>query len=527
MKTNTFCSLLIGICLILGSWSKGVAQQCLTISGPSNRYIDLGVPYTDTITVQEGSCINGDFLDYYSYGIFYAIPLSNDQSGSTGCCQYIISGTPTQTGTFLVSVSGDEELIVNCPCPQNGDIWTNSFGFYLYSITVAVNNPILSATNISLPSACGQADGSIALATSGGHPPFSYSWNTGQNTASISNLNTGFYTVIVSDIYDLKDTLDFVLSNPTGPTLSSTSQTATCGFSNANGSAQVIVNSGTAPYSYSWENGINGDMASGLLAGTYNGLVWDSLGCATSFSIAVPTTPLVTASSAIIPILCANNLNSGSIDLMVNTGTAPFTYAWSNGDITQDLTGLSSGTYTVNITDSIGCMLIKTNVVSSNTLIVNISAGQNGSATATASGGLAPYSYSWDNGMVGATVTGLTHGTHTCEITDANGCTSIDSIIISSFGTAIQENCTLVQNIQVYPNPHHASFNIRTNFLYPQILHYTLFNSIGQQVWTKDEKTLAGENHFSISTEPLPQGIYTLEVRSEKGEKAYLKVISE
>ena len=50
---------------------------------------------------------------------------------------------------------------------------------------------------------------------------------------------------------------------------------------------------------------------------------------------------------------------------------------------------------------------------------------------------------------------------------------------------------------------------------------------MGQQVWTKDEKTLTGENHFSISTETLPQGIYTLQVRSEKGEKAYLKVVSQ
>lgn len=135
-------------------------------------------------------------------------------------------------------------------------------------------------------------------------------------------------------------------------------------------------------------------------------------------------------SSTNIP--CYGQTN-GSIDLEVTGGIPPFTYQWSNGATTEDISNLAPGSYRCTITGQFGYQAITNNVnISQPTSSLSGSTsgiaaenceGGNGRATITGAGGTAPYTYLWSNGSTGSNLQYATSGDYTCTITDAHGCT--------------------------------------------------------------------------------------------------------
>jgi gliding motility-associated-like protein len=141
----------------------------------------------------------------------------------------------------------------------------------------------------------------------------------------------------------------------------------------------------------------------------------------------------------------------------VSGGTTPYVYLWSTGAITQDISGIPAGTYTVTITDGNGCNAIISEVVGQplNALIAPITAQQipcngtaTGSLTANAQGGTPPYAFVWSNGATTGTISGLTVGTYTVSVTDSKGCPYTETATItepaspvSISGTTTQANC--------------------------------------------------------------------------------------
>nr|MBK9652685.1 T9SS type A sorting domain-containing protein [Bacteroidota bacterium] len=113
-------------------------------------------------------------------------------------------------------------------------------------------------------------------------------------------------------------------------------------------------------------------------------------------------------------------------------GNGLYTYLWSNGETTSSVNGLFAGTYTVTVTSGGGCTASAQVTITQNaTLLVSTAAtpvsvlnGNNGTATATPSGGVAPYTYVWNTTPVqtGQIATGLTAGSYTVVVTDAAGC---------------------------------------------------------------------------------------------------------
>jgi hypothetical protein len=208
-------------------------------------------------------------------------------------------------------------------------------------------------------------------------------------------------------------------------------------------------------------------------------------------------------------LLC-NNDNSGSINLTVTGGTPTYLYAWSNLATTEDLTGLAAGNYTVLVTDANGCttnafMLITqpSVLVVSNTSTPEIT-GNDGTIDLTVAGGTAGYTYVWSNGPSSQDQTGLTAGTYTVIVTDANGCLAYDTVLVSS-NIGVEDLFEV--NIMVYPNP-------TTNVLTIEIdrpMELTLLNAIGQSVLKIN--LMAGKN--TIVLENILNGIYFLNFENE------------
>ena len=277
----------------------------------------------------------------------------------------------------------------------------------------------------------GAADGSATVVYSGGIPPYQVSWSPGgQTTPSISNLGPGTYTATITDSNGCVKTSSVTLTQPTALTSSNTQVNVSC-FGGSNGSIDLTVGGGTPGYTYSWSNGATTQDISGLAAGVYSVTISDLNGCSKTHSVTItqPAAPL-TLTSTQVNVLCFGNA-TGSINLSVSGGTSPYSYLWSNGTVTQDISSLVAGSYSVTVTDFKGCTSLlnatisqPTAPLSSSMIETNIACFGDASGTVnlTLSGGTFPYNYSWSNSAISEDLTGLFPGQYIVTITDNNGC---------------------------------------------------------------------------------------------------------
>jgi hypothetical protein len=246
-------------------------------------------------------------------------------------------------GTYTVQVTDANS------CVQNGS-FTILQPPILNGNFSAISN--FNGTNIS----CFNGNnGSATITGTGGVGPYSYLWNNGTTLPIASNLVAGNYTVTTTDA-NLCSTIDTIsLTQPSEIQLSETHQNISC-FGGSDGSIILTVTGGTFPYTFNWSNTATTQNLLSITAGTYTVIVTDANGCTKNLSVTL-TQPLAPLSSSDIhtDILC-KGFSTGAIDLTVIGGTAPYTYLWSNGQTTQDIDTLLSGTYSVNITDAKSCV---------------------------------------------------------------------------------------------------------------------------------------------------------------------------
>ncbi|MFZ4543392.1 MAG: choice-of-anchor V domain-containing protein [Saprospiraceae bacterium] len=210
-----------------------------------------------------------------------------------------------------------------------------------------------------------------------------------------------------------------------------------------NGTATVNASGGSGcSYTYSWSNGQNSQVATGLSAGVYTVTATCGASSATtSVTITEPASALnVTTTGS--TLICQGNTN-GTASVSASGGGTSYAYLWSNNQTTASISNLSAGTYNVTVTDNNGCTSIKSALVANPTNSVTASASATiatciteGTATATASNGTAPYTYLWSNGQSDATAINLAPNTYQVTVTDNNGCKASTSTTVSSNKTA-------------------------------------------------------------------------------------------
>jgi hypothetical protein len=124
-------------------------------------------------------------------------------------------------------------------------------------------------------------------------------------------------------------------------------------FGGSDGAIDVTVSGGTPPYNYSWDNAIGVvEDPENIGAGVYVLSVTDDGGCSNGTTVTINQSSAIEGSASVTG---AAGGNSGAIDFTVSGGTPPYSYSWSTGFSTEDLTGLEMGTYTVTVTDAAGC----------------------------------------------------------------------------------------------------------------------------------------------------------------------------
>lgn len=317
-----------------------------------------------------------------------------------------------------------------------GVLITDTNSCLYFDFVVLFTNPRLEVDIATVTNAdCnGNATGAITLNVVGGGGTYTYTWSnpiaTGQNP---TNLPAGPYSVTVTDQNGCADSTTTTITQPNAllATITNTVDASCYGYSN--GSISVDVTGGTQPYVYLWSNGSTTEDLINLPANFYQLSVTDAKNCqvlSANTPILEPA-PLATILNGANPG-CPGAAN-GSINLLVNGGTPPYTFNWSNGALTQNLSNVGSGTYTVVVTDTKGCAKSDTITLANSSALAAIDSihhlecnGEaNGSITLTVSGGNAPYTYTWSP-AVGTTnsLTGLSGGVYDLTLTDAQGCSA-------------------------------------------------------------------------------------------------------
>ncbi len=384
-----------------------------------------------------------------------------DTSNNLDCAnpQVLIEPNISSGNTFSCQWFDNQGNAISTDC----SLMVNQAGVYTIEVTDVITGcvstaSVMVAADIALPNALASTIGTgildcnttcvtlVVLGSSEGDN-ITYSW-VGPSGFATSEINPcvtepGTYTLIVTDtatgcinqatvgiVQDIEE--PFVEINPVA--------NITC-----NNQLLTIQSNTSAGVSYNWTT-TDGNIVSGSLtssptintSGTYTLTVTGANGCSNSASI------LVTEADSNIQ-LTANSTNvdcngsaTGSASVTTAGGVAPYMYNWSNGETTETISGLSAGTYIVDVMDINGCLETAEIIITEpNALIVQIATtdetttgASDGTASASVNGGTAPYTYLWSNGETSSSIDNLSLGVYELTVTDSNGCVSIEQTTI-------------------------------------------------------------------------------------------------
>ncbi|MEZ4777586.1 MAG: PKD domain-containing protein [Bacteroidia bacterium] len=386
---------------------------------------------------------------------------------------------------------------------------------------VALSLPTLTAQVVVCE---GDSTGYATASVAGGLAPYTYSWSNGVVADTIFNVPAGMYGLTVTDALGCTVSDSVPVSEIAGMNAAFSDSDALCA-GDASGMASVSISGGTAPYAYSWSNGATTDSIMGLAAGMYSVQVSDVFGCLLSDSLEIGQPDSLSVSlDNLVNVDCPSDA-SGEIQITVAGGTAPYFFSWSNGDTTEDVTGLMTGDYTGIITDANGCQLTSPTltVIALDTLpIAEFSVASVSGANVTfVNSSVGADSVSWDFGDTNTSTdlnpvhTYSVNGIYTVTLTAYNGCGNTvysDSVMVTTVGI---KDDLLGQRIQVYPNPNSGSFDVRFEEVSLSDVSLSIFGMDGKQIYSRTIDQISGVFVQEVSlTNNIAKGVYLLEIRS-------------
>ncbi len=387
---------------------------------------DLGCGATEIVTINQPDSLQFSIsINAISCNGGNDASVTFAASGGTADYEYSVDGTNFQTNNIFENLpAGTYPLTVN---DANDCLATAN-------LTITEPPAIMLMPSATSTLCNGSSDGTATVEPTGGTPSFTYTWdaNAGnQSTQTATGLATGTYEVTVEDANGCEATTQVTIDEPNPMTLTSSNTAASCN-GGTDGTATITATNGAIPYTYLWDSNAsnqNGPTAVGLSFGSYTVIVTDANGCEVTEQVDVPELSSLEYNTTAAPLDCFGDAN-GVATVEVTSGTAPYTYAWSTTppQATSTIIGLTSGTYTVTITDGGGCSEIASlDITEPEELTLDLTAidplctGEDGTINSTVSGGSGTYAYTWSNSAPGAN-TNAPAGTYTLTVTDTNGC---------------------------------------------------------------------------------------------------------
>ncbi|MCC5922697.1 MAG: gliding motility-associated C-terminal domain-containing protein [Crocinitomicaceae bacterium] len=377
-------------------------------------------------------------------------PVANANNNGPVCVGNSIELSATGGGSY--AWTGPNGFTSNDQNPSITNASLLAAGVYEVSVTVGscfsnaqTTVAIVDAPNLTVSSddvSCnGANDGEITVNATG-NGPFNFVWTPNVGTGSnVSNLTPGSYLIIVTDDNGCSSNETISISEPDAIVLTTSSTASQCII--PDGTAEVSVTGGMAPYSFVWSSGGSTATETNIGPGTYTVTVTDGNGCSEQAQVTVPSIngPSLTLESS-TNVSCFG-ANDGAATVNVTAGTPGYTFNWlPSGGNNATASGLGQGTFTVFVTDEAGCLdsltiqITEPDQLVANSTVNNSNCGLNdGAISLTVSGGSPSYSYTWTpNVGNSAAVSNLTPGTYAVQIEDANGCIILVNETINTTG---------------------------------------------------------------------------------------------
>ncbi len=434
-------------------------------------------------------------------------------TGGTGPYTYNWTpGNPTGDGT--VAVTGLTLGTWTCTVTDaNSCVTTQSFN---------ITQPgILTSSSSATPILCNGGNSTVTVNGSGGTAPYT---GTGTFTVTVG----GPYSYTITDANGCTSTTTISLTEPSAISVSVVSVDATC-FGGADGSINLTVTGGTGPFTFDWNSGMyNTEDLTGLIAGTYVGLLTDANGCTDGGTVVInePTAVVATLTTATNPTSCGGT--NGSIDITISGGTPGYTFLWNTSATTEDLTGIAAGAYNCTVTDTHGCTTqIGTSLSDPNAPIVTLAIVVDTVCTAdgayTLSGGspaggvysgTAVTAGSFNPSVASAGMNFISY-----TYTDINGCTgsNTDSIYVDAC-TGVHANANKSNNFTLMPNPNNGTFTLQLNTT--QVADLMIYDAMGQLVSKQNVQPYVLQQ-LNISN----AGVYLIAVITADGHRTTQRVI--
>jgi gliding motility-associated-like protein len=391
------------------------------------------------VTITEPAALSGSITAQTDVSVNGGSDGSVTVDGSGGTSPYLYkldAGSFQPSGTFGSLAAGSYTVTV-----QDFNLCSFDVSVTITEPPVGLSGSITSQTDVDC---FGSSTGSVTVAGSGGVTPYDYKLDAGsyQLSGTFGSLAAGTYIVTVRDAVLSTFDVPVIITQPATALGGTTVVTNVSCFGEETGSVDLTVAGGTAPYTFLWSNGATTEDLADIIAGNYTVTITDANNCIANSAgnVSEPAESL-TGTIVVSDVLCSGGA-TGSVDLTVTGGTAPYTFLWSNGATTEDLTNVVAGYYTVTITDANNCTAVSGGtvlefigtVVATDVLCYG---GATGTLDLTVTGGTAPYTYLWSNDSTTEDLNGVAAGYYTVDITDASGCT------VNSSGTVAEPSAAL------------------------------------------------------------------------------------
>ncbi|MFN8309054.1 MAG: gliding motility-associated C-terminal domain-containing protein [Chitinophagales bacterium] len=396
------------------------------------------------VKVSDGTCEVPDFgatiqltdpplLDAYLESVNQVL-CSGQNTGSINLTA--TGGTPGYT--FHWTKNGSSYAVTE-------DLTQLSAGTYSVTVTDTKGCTATESATISQPSAplalngtitnvtCnGANDGAVDLTISGGTPPYSIFWSNGFTGEDPVGLPAGIFTVNVTDQNGCTSNAVFTITSPAALLLNfDTLKNVLC-YGGNSGYISTKVTGGNGTYNYTWAPAsVSGNKVPNATAGAYAVTVSDGNGCTASAATTITQPDTLQIGIENLENQKCFGDSSGAVMISVAGGVPTYSFNWSNGATTEDISHLAGGNYSVVVTDKNSCTATGNFNITGpsaaifllvNSLDVSCNGGHNGRAVVIPSGGTSPYNYFWSTGATTATVDSLPAGFYTVTVTDKNGC---------------------------------------------------------------------------------------------------------
>ncbi|TAL62277.1 MAG: T9SS type B sorting domain-containing protein [Bacteroidetes bacterium] len=432
----------------------------------------LGCTKIDSVTLTEpsGMQLTGSVLSIKPDGVSNI----SCSGGNDGSIQMTISGGSgiytyswTSPNGFTANTKDISDLkagLYICTVSDvNGCLLTPSPSFTLTEPSpLSISSTISKSNDGSYDINCNGGTGSINISVTGGSlTGYTYTWSTADGSGIIAGqkdqpaLTAGNYVLVVKDMNNCETSAEITLTQPPafGTQLIATNITCQApGFNN--GSINLSVTGGVAPYNYSWSNGSVNEDIGGLTEGYYKVTVTYNNTCSKTDSARVNLPPPLTYTKTLSDYngynISCNGLTNGSIEIITTSGLPPFVYTWTGPNgftaTTKDISSLKAGSYSLLITDSNYCTATETIILTEPGklgMVFSLSSSTAGAFNLNCAGdttgsiGIEPLNqvktveYLWSDGLFGKTRINLPAGNYSVIIRDANNCYASSAITLT------------------------------------------------------------------------------------------------